>query len=216
MNIKAENAKGMSAIMEGVGYLIDKKLQQSSFDKTLTGYIVDADYSLNSYTVRIDGYDYTDIPSAIKVSEGDSVLVTCPQNQTSQMMITSAINTTDYTTQWYNQTMTNPDDAIIVNDYLSGVLDSSDTSSSPSRIFLQLDKNAIYILYAYTTHILENANPHIVGGTMRMMATNILEVASFTALGSDNILHINTYNNGIIEIYNNDVGYQTHFIIEKK
>ena len=95
-DIKSNNDKGMNAILKGVGLLIDEKSNQASFDKTLTGIVTEADYETNIYTVRINGYDYKNIPSTIKVSVNDGVMVMCPQNQLSQMFILGEIDTTDY------------------------------------------------------------------------------------------------------------------------
>lgn len=91
------NDEAMSAILQGVSRIIAEQLANAPFDKTRIGLIVDRDLETNTYTVRIDGYDYSNVESMNKYNINDSVVVMCPQNQTSQMFIYGKIDTTDYT-----------------------------------------------------------------------------------------------------------------------
>ena len=98
MNNKNQNQKGMSALLEGVDYLINKNIYSAGFDKTYIGLVVDTDLETNTYTVKINGYDYTNVMSTIRAYKNDTVIIMCPQNQLSQMFIYGKIDTTDYTT----------------------------------------------------------------------------------------------------------------------
>lgn len=93
----SDNIKGIEAILNGISTLIDQKLNNASFDKTLTGLITATDLETNTYTVKINGYEYTDIQSLAKYSVNDVVVLMCPQNQMSKMFIYGKIDTTDYT-----------------------------------------------------------------------------------------------------------------------
>lgn len=97
-NNAINNQKGMNALLNGVDYLINKNIYSAGFDKTYIGLVVDRNLEFNTYTVKINGYDYTNIISTIKADINDTVIVMCPQNQLSQMFIYGKIDTTDYTT----------------------------------------------------------------------------------------------------------------------
>lgn len=97
-NNDINNQKGMNALLNGVDYLINKNIYSAGFDKTYIGLVVDSNLEFNTYTVKINGYDYTNIISTIKADINDTVIVMCPQNQLSQMFIYGKIDTTDYTT----------------------------------------------------------------------------------------------------------------------
>lgn len=96
VQINKNNADGMSAIYKGISYAIDKAIKDAPYDRTYIGFVTDADYETNTYTVRIDEYEYTDIMSMIKSEIGHTVVIMCPQNQLSQMFIYGEIDTTDY------------------------------------------------------------------------------------------------------------------------
>lgn len=100
MNIKQEinssNAKGMAALMQGIDYYVGGNIRYAPFDKTYIGLVVDTDLETNTYTVKIDDYDYENVMSTIRAYVNETVLVMCPQNQLSQMFIYGKIDTTDY------------------------------------------------------------------------------------------------------------------------
>jgi hypothetical protein len=93
-----KNQKGMSAVLQGVDYLVNKQISQAPFDKTYIGLIKDTDLETNTYTVIINGYEYKRVISMIRAYPNDTVVVMCPQNQLSQMFIYGKIDTTDYST----------------------------------------------------------------------------------------------------------------------
>ena len=138
MEMNTNNDKGMSAILKGVGLVIDEKTKTSAFDRTLSGIVTKANYETNVYTVKINGYDYKNIPSTIKVKVNDSVMVMCPQNQLSQMFIYSKIDLTNYidTIPRYSDNET-----IKVTDDFKAILTKAAT------LTLKLESGCIYMLY---------------------------------------------------------------------
>ena len=94
--INKTNEEGMSAIYQGISYAIAKAIKDAPYDRTYVGLVTDADYETNTYTVKIDEYEYTNIMSMIKTEINHTVVVMCPQNQLSQMFIYGEIDTTDY------------------------------------------------------------------------------------------------------------------------
>ena len=96
--LNSSNIKGIQAIMEGMDYYVNNNIKNAPFDKTFIGLVTDTDLETNTYTVKINNYDYTDVMSMIKADINDTVIVMCPQNQLSQMFIYGKIDTTDYTT----------------------------------------------------------------------------------------------------------------------
>ena len=94
--INKTNEEGMSAIYQGISYAIAKAIKDAPYDRTYIGLVTDADYETNTYTVKIDEYEYTDVMSTIKTEVNHTVIIMCPQNQLSQMFIYGEIDTTDY------------------------------------------------------------------------------------------------------------------------
>lgn len=99
MNNDKENSNGMNAIYKAVSYMIQHELENASYDKTFIGLVTEVDLETNTYTVIIDGNEYSDIASMIRANVNDTVTLMCPQNQLSQMFIYGKIDTTDYTTE---------------------------------------------------------------------------------------------------------------------
>lgn len=95
-NVNSSNDKGMKAIMQGINYYAVHNIKYAPYDKTFVGLVTDVNLENNTYTIKIDGYDYEDIPSTIRAYVHDTVLVMCPQNQPSQMFVYGRIDTTDY------------------------------------------------------------------------------------------------------------------------
>ena len=94
--LNKKNDGGMSAIYQGISYAIAKAIKDAPYDRTYVGLVTDADYETNTYTVKIDEYEYTDVMSTIKTEVNHTVIIMCPQNQLSQMFIYGEIDTTDY------------------------------------------------------------------------------------------------------------------------
>ena len=94
--LNKKNDEGLSAIYQGISYAIAKAIKDAPYDRTYVGLVTDADYETNTYTVKIDEYEYTNIMSMIKTEINHTVVVMCPQNQLSQMFIYGEIDTTDY------------------------------------------------------------------------------------------------------------------------
>ena len=94
--LNSSNEKGMQSIMKGMDYYISQNVSNASFDKTFIGLVVDTDLETNTYTVKIDEYNYENVMSMIRAYINDTVVVMCPQNQLSQMFIYGKIDTTDY------------------------------------------------------------------------------------------------------------------------
>ena len=83
--INKTNEEGMSAIYQGISYAIAKAIKDAPYDRTYIGLVTDADYETNTYTVKIDEYEYTDVMSTIKTEVNHTVIIMCPQNQLSQI-----------------------------------------------------------------------------------------------------------------------------------
>lgn len=96
IQINKDNENGMSAIYKGISYAIEKSIKDAPYDRTFIGLVVGTNLEMNTYTVRINEYDYTDVMSMIKTDVNHTVVVMCPQNQLSQMFIYGEIDTTDY------------------------------------------------------------------------------------------------------------------------
>lgn len=201
------NDKGMNAILKGVGLLIDEKTSQSSFDKTVSGIITYADYETNTYSVRINGYDYQHIPSTIKVKVNDSVLITCPQNQISQMFICSKIDNTNY----LDNTRYTSNTTIKVNNDIKGIITGTTTVS------LQLNVGSAYMLYgaSYTpsTGALGNNSIHVIYTSLLDADT----LATPTKLhGTTSLPYTITVGaNQTLKLQNVGINYNAYFALQK-
>ena len=91
-----QNQDGMSAIYQAISYAVEQAIKDAPYDRTYIGLVTNADYETNTYTVKIDGYEYTDVMSMVKTEINHTVVIMCPQNQLSQMFIYGEIDTTDY------------------------------------------------------------------------------------------------------------------------
>lgn len=87
--MKEYNDQAMKALIDGIKYI--NQSQPSSYDKTYTGTITKVTKNSDSlyYSVKINGVEYPNIISQIPntLVLGQSVKVTVPQNQYSQMYI---------------------------------------------------------------------------------------------------------------------------------
>ena len=95
--LNQRNEDGMNAIYKGIMYAIDQGVKEAPYDKTFIGLVKSINLETNTYTVIIDGHEYTDVMSMIRAYVNDIVVIMCPQNQLSQMFIYGKIDTTDYT-----------------------------------------------------------------------------------------------------------------------
>lgn len=91
-----DNDYGIKAVFKGASYAIRHAIDKSPYDKTFIGLVIDTDLETNTYTVRIDEQEYTNVMSMIRTYPNHTVVVMCPQNQLSQMFIYGEIDTTDY------------------------------------------------------------------------------------------------------------------------
>ena len=96
LEINKQNDGGMSAIYKGISYAIQKGIKDAPYDQTFIGLVTDTDLESNTYTVKINGYEYTDVMSTIRTYPNHSVIVMCPQGQLSQMFIYGEIDTNNY------------------------------------------------------------------------------------------------------------------------
>lgn len=94
--INQRNNDGMSAILQGILYAINQGVKEAPYDKTFVGLVKDTNLETNTYTVIIDGHEYSNIMSMLRVYINDTVAIMCPQGQLSQMFIYGKIDTTDY------------------------------------------------------------------------------------------------------------------------
>lgn len=82
-----ENKSAVSALLDGISYLISDYIKNAPFDKTYTG-IIKTDNGDNTYTVIIEGNQYDDIHTIVTgLSVNDTVKVLSPQNQMGQAFI---------------------------------------------------------------------------------------------------------------------------------
>ena len=206
--IDTNNDKGMSAILQGVGLLIDEKNRQSTFDKTLSGIITKTNYETNTYCVRINGYEYKNINSTIKANVNDSVLIMCPQNQFSQMFIYDKIDTTNYIDEApiYFQ-----DTTIDITNDIKGIL--KDTT----KLTLHLESGCIYELYGASyvvdTGALGNYSVHII---LPSLLDDAVLTTPFKLYGTASPPYtISTFSNQTLTLTNLGANYNAHFALKK-
>ena len=209
-DIKSNNDKGMNAILKGVGLLIDEKSNQASFDKTLTGIVTEADYETNIYTVRINGYDYKNIPSTIKVSVNDGVMVMCPQNQLSQMFIYGKIDTE-------NSIDTIP--RYLGNVTIQAHNDIKAILTKTAQATLKLESGSIYMLYG-TNYNIANAGTSLLYYSIHLITTSLLDedtcVTPVKINGSSTLPYTLTVaSNQRLIITNSGNSYESHFTLQK-
>ena len=205
--INSSNDKGMNAILKGVGLLIDEKSKNSSFDRTLSGLITQTNYETNTYTVKINGYEYRDVNSMIKANINDSVLIMCPQNQLSQMFIYGKIDNTDYSTLDIYKTNT----TIMVQDTIKGIIKNS------AVVSLKLEAGCMYMLYGISYNISTGA---IVNNSVHSVYTSLITadtLATPTKLhGTTNLpFTVGTASNQTLTLTNLGSSYESHFTLQK-
>lgn len=207
--ITASNDKGMTAILKGVDLLINDKTKQSPFDRTMSGLITYADYETNTYTVKINGYEYQNVISAIKVNVNDSVMVTCPQNQLSQMYISSKIDTNNYLDT--EPTVYTTDTTIKVTEDIKGVLTDSVT------LTLQLEAGCMYMLYgvSYTlsTGAVGNYSLHFIYPSLLNAGTLTTPVKLHSTTNLP--FTIGQTTNQTLTLKNLGATSNTHFVLQK-
>jgi hypothetical protein len=210
MEMNTNNDKGMNAILKGVGLVIDEKTKASSFDKTLSGIVTKADYETNVYTVKINGYDYKNIPSTIKVNVNDSVMVMCPQNQLSQMFIYSKIDLTNYidTIPRYAHSET-----IKITEDFKAILTKTAT------LTLKLESGCIYMLYGANYNI-ANAGTSLLYYSTHLITTSLLDEAVCTTPvklnGSSTLPYtLATLADQTLTITNSSNNYESHLTLKK-
>lgn len=94
--INKRNENGMGALLQGITYAINQAIKNAPYDKTYIGLVKDTNLENNTYTVLIDGHEYTDVISTIRTYVNHTVIIMCPQGQFSQMFIYGEIDNTDY------------------------------------------------------------------------------------------------------------------------
>lgn len=86
------NKQASEALLKGINYAIENKLNKAPMDKTFTGLVKNVKED-NTYDVLIQGKIYTNIPSIFKgLKINETVKVKVPQNQYSQMYIEGKYN----------------------------------------------------------------------------------------------------------------------------
>lgn len=87
------NKQASEALLKGINYAIENKLNKAPMDKTFTGVIKNIKEG-NIYDVLIQGKIYTNIPSIFNgLNINETVKIKVPQNQYSQMYIEGKYNT---------------------------------------------------------------------------------------------------------------------------
>jgi hypothetical protein len=202
------NDKGMDAILQGVELLIGSKInKQSPFDRTLSGIVTKADYETNTYCVKINGYEYRDIMSTLKVNVNDSVMVMCPQNQLSQMFIYDKIDTTNY----LDATIYKQNTIINVTENIKGILTNDIT------LTLKLQEGSIYMLcgvsYTLSTGAVGNYSTHLIYPSL--ISTDSLNTPIKLNGTTNNPFTIATQPNQSLNLTNLGSGYNAHFALYK-
>lgn len=90
-----DNKKISDILLQGILYIVNKKIKEAPFDKTCSGVVVSIKNN-NLYDISIQNKLYLNIPSlfyGFKVN--DIVKVRIPQNQYSQMYIEGKYNMID-------------------------------------------------------------------------------------------------------------------------
>ena len=92
-----EDNKALNALLDGISLMIDEKLKLAGFDRSVVGFITGANLENNTYTVKINGYEYQNVKSVIgDLGTTTPCICTIPQNQMSQMYISGIIDSTNY------------------------------------------------------------------------------------------------------------------------
>lgn len=90
-----EGREASKSILKGIDYLIKKRMENYSIDKTFTGIIKSKDNNL--YGVMIQGKTYNNVPSMFNSLDiNDTVKIKIPQGRYSQMYIEGKYNMPDY------------------------------------------------------------------------------------------------------------------------
>jgi len=93
----SEDNKALNALLDGINLMIDEKLKLAGFDRSVVGFITGANLENNTYTVKINGYEYQNVKSVIgDLGTTMPCICTIPQNQMSQMYISGIIDSTNY------------------------------------------------------------------------------------------------------------------------
>lgn len=93
----SEDNKALKALLDGISLMIDEKLKLAGFDRSVVGFITGANLENNTYTVKINGYEYQNVKSVIgDLGTTTPCICTIPQNQMSQMYISGIIDSTNY------------------------------------------------------------------------------------------------------------------------
>ena len=61
----SDDNKALNALLDGISLMIDEKLKLAGFDRSVVGFITGANLENNTYTVKINGYEYQNVKSVI-------------------------------------------------------------------------------------------------------------------------------------------------------
>ena len=93
----SDDNKALKALLDGISLMIDEKLKLAGFDRSVVGFITEANLENNTYTVQINGYEYVNVKSVIgNLGTMTPCICTIPQNQMSQMYISGIVDNTNY------------------------------------------------------------------------------------------------------------------------
>ena len=94
--INKNNEDGMQAIYQAMSYAISQQINKAPYDRTFIALVTAVNSEDNTYTIAVDGHEYSGVPSTIRTYKNRTVIVMCPQGQFSQLFIYGEFNTTDY------------------------------------------------------------------------------------------------------------------------
>ena len=81
----------MKGLFDGIKHYVDTKIRVAEFDRTEIGVVVNINPD-DSYDVKVEGVEYTNIPSRIgNIKHNDIVDILIPKNKYSNMRIVGKI-----------------------------------------------------------------------------------------------------------------------------
>ena len=179
----SEDNKALKALLDGISLMIDEKLKLAGFDRSVVGFITGANLENNTYTVKINGYEYQNVKSVIgDLGTTMPCICTIPQNQMSQMYISGIIDSTNYieggggdTGGDYNELNNKPS---INGVTLIGNKTASDLGISQPTKTSQLTNDSHFIVdanYVHTDNNFTNALLSKLNGIENNAQVNIIE-----------------------------------------
>lgn len=179
----SEDNKALNALLDGISLMIDEKLKLAGFDRSVVGFITGTNLENNTYTVKINGYEYENVKSVVgDLNSMTPCICTIPQNQMSQMYISGIIDTKNYiddggggTGDDYNELNNKPS---INGVTLIGNKTASDLGISQPTKTSQLTNDSHFIVdanYVHTDNNFTNALLSKLNGIEDNAQVNIIE-----------------------------------------